>query len=117
MGLVSQELVLFDTNIRDNIAYGDNSREVPMHEIIEAAMNANIHNFIESLPNVSIRTSSTIVDLFSIVNHLYYYTVIYFSSNVLQLIIYLGVRNRCWQQRETVEWRSETENSHSQSFS
>ncbi len=54
MGLVSQEPVLFDTSIRDNIAYGDNSREVPMSEVIEAARNANIHNFIDSLPNVSV---------------------------------------------------------------
>ena len=53
MGLVSQEPVLFDTSIRDNIAYGDNSREVPMSEIVEAARNANIHQFIDSLPDVS----------------------------------------------------------------
>ena len=53
MGLVSQEPVLFDTTIRENIAYGDNSREVPMHEIIEAAKNANIHNFLQELPEVS----------------------------------------------------------------
>jgi ABC-type multidrug transport system fused ATPase/permease subunit len=51
MGIVSQEPVLFDYSIRENIAYGDNSREVPMHEIIEAAKQANIHSFIESLPN------------------------------------------------------------------
>ena len=52
MGLVSQEPVLFDASIRENIAYGDNSREVPMNEIIEAARNANIHQFIDSLPDV-----------------------------------------------------------------
>jgi len=51
MGIVSQEPVLFDCSIKDNIAYGDNSREVPMHEIIQAAKNANIHSFIESLPD------------------------------------------------------------------
>ena len=53
MGLVSQEPVLFNTSIRDNIAYGDNSREVPMDEIIEAARKANVHQFINDLPNVS----------------------------------------------------------------
>ena len=53
MGLVSQEPVLFDTTIRENIAYGDNSRVVPMEEIINAAKNANIHEFIHSLPDVS----------------------------------------------------------------
>uniref|UniRef100_X2B039 Bile salt export pump n=1 Tax=Capitella teleta TaxID=283909 RepID=X2B039_CAPTE len=52
IGIVSQEPVLFDCSIRENIAYGDNSRQVPMVEIIEAARNANIHTFIESLPEV-----------------------------------------------------------------
>jgi ABC-type multidrug transport system fused ATPase/permease subunit len=50
IGIVSQEPVLFDCSIRDNIAYGDNFREVTMQEIVEAARKANIHNFIESLP-------------------------------------------------------------------
>ncbi|CAF1193652.1 unnamed protein product, partial [Didymodactylos carnosus] len=50
IGIVSQEPILFDVSIRENIAYGDTSREVPMNEIIEAAKNANIHNFIEQLP-------------------------------------------------------------------
>ncbi len=54
MGIVQQEPVLFDTSIKENIAYGDNFREVPMSEIIEAARNANIHTFIESLPEVSL---------------------------------------------------------------
>nr|XP_034309268.1 phosphatidylcholine translocator ABCB4 isoform X2 [Crassostrea gigas] len=51
IGIVSQEPTLFDTSIAENIAYGDNSREVLMDEIISAARNANIHNFIESLPH------------------------------------------------------------------
>ena len=38
----------------DNIAYGDCSRTIPMAEITEAARNANIHNFIQSLPLVSL---------------------------------------------------------------
>ena len=50
-GLVGQEPVLFACNIRDNIAYGDNSREVPQEEIEAAASKANIHEFISSLPN------------------------------------------------------------------
>ena len=53
MGIVSQEPILFDASIRENIAYGDNSRDVPMNEIMEAARNANIHSFIDSLPEVS----------------------------------------------------------------
>ncbi|RTG82081.1 ATP-binding cassette, subfamily B (MDR/TAP), member 1 [Schistosoma bovis] len=52
IGLVSQEPTLFDLTIRENIAYGDNSREVTMEEIIEAARAANIHDFITTLPEL-----------------------------------------------------------------
>jgi len=50
VGLVGQEPVLFDATIAENIAYGDNFREIPMDEIISAAKSANIHNFISTLP-------------------------------------------------------------------
>ncbi len=52
LGLVSQEPVLFDRTIRENIAYGDNSRDLPMNEIMEAATEANAHGFISALPQV-----------------------------------------------------------------
>ncbi|KAL5007420.1 hypothetical protein ScPMuIL_016226 [Solemya velum] len=50
IGIVSQEPVLFDTSIAENIAYGDNTRTVKEDEIIHAARQANIHEFIQSLP-------------------------------------------------------------------
>uniref|UniRef100_A0A8C6BF60 Phosphatidylcholine translocator ABCB4 n=1 Tax=Monodon monoceros TaxID=40151 RepID=A0A8C6BF60_MONMO len=50
LGIVSQEPILFDCSIADNIAYGDNSRSVKMPEIVSAAKAANIHPFIETLP-------------------------------------------------------------------
>lgn len=50
LGIVSQEPVLFDRSIAENIAYGDNSRVVSEAEIISAARKANIHNFITGLP-------------------------------------------------------------------
>uniref|UniRef100_A0A4W6CFF3 ATP-binding cassette, sub-family B (MDR/TAP), member 4 n=1 Tax=Lates calcarifer TaxID=8187 RepID=A0A4W6CFF3_LATCA len=50
IGIVSQEPVLFDCTLAENIAYGDNSRTVTMEEIQAAAKAANIHNFIEELP-------------------------------------------------------------------
>lgn len=53
LGIVSQEPILFDRTIEENIKYGDNSREVTTAEVIEAAKKANIHNFISSLPAVS----------------------------------------------------------------
>ncbi|XP_062848437.1 ATP-dependent translocase ABCB1-like [Trichomycterus rosablanca] len=50
MGLVSQEPILFDCTIAENIQYGDNSRVVGQEEIEQAARNANIHDFIVGLP-------------------------------------------------------------------
>ena len=55
IGVVSQEPVLFDASIAENIRYGALFREVSDEEVIEAAKAANIHNFIESLPQVSSR--------------------------------------------------------------
>ena len=52
IGLVSQEPILFDSSIADNIRYGANFREISDAEIIAAAQAANIHNFIETLPEV-----------------------------------------------------------------
>ena len=49
IGLVSQEPVLFDTTIAENIRYG--AENATMEEIKEAAANANAHNFISELPN------------------------------------------------------------------
>ncbi|KAM6281047.1 ATP-dependent translocase ABCB1-like [Porphyrio hochstetteri] len=51
IGIVSQEPILFDCTIAENIAYGDNSREVSHEEIVNAAKEANIHSFIDSLPD------------------------------------------------------------------
>ncbi|XP_021504025.1 phosphatidylcholine translocator ABCB4 isoform X2 [Meriones unguiculatus] len=50
LGIVSQEPILFDCSIAENIAYGDNSRVVSQDEIVRAAKAANIHPFIETLP-------------------------------------------------------------------
>ncbi|XP_019168033.1 PREDICTED: ABC transporter B family member 9-like [Ipomoea nil] len=49
MGLVSQEPVLFNDRIRNNIAYGKQGN-VTEEEIIEAAKASNAHTFISSLP-------------------------------------------------------------------
>lgn len=51
LAFVSQEPTLFDKTIKENIEYGDNSREIQMTEVIEAARMANIHTFIQSLPH------------------------------------------------------------------
>ena len=53
IGIVSQEPVVFDKSISDNIKYGDNYREATEEEVIAAAKEANIHDFVMSLPQVS----------------------------------------------------------------
>ncbi|MFH1362453.1 MAG: ABC transporter ATP-binding protein [bacterium] len=49
IAVVPQEITLFSGTIKENIAYG--KPEATDKEIVEAAKFANIHNFIESLPD------------------------------------------------------------------
>ena len=53
MSVVTQDPILFNIALRDNIAFGDNTRDVTMEEVIDASKCANIHSFIASLPHVS----------------------------------------------------------------
>ena len=48
IGVVSQEPVLFDTTIAENIRYG--REDATLDEIMQAAKDANAHDFISSLP-------------------------------------------------------------------
>uniref|UniRef100_A0A8D1G1I7 Bile salt export pump n=1 Tax=Sus scrofa TaxID=9823 RepID=A0A8D1G1I7_PIG len=50
IGIVSQEPVLFACSIMDNIKYGDNTKEIPTEKVIEAAKQAQLHDFVMSLP-------------------------------------------------------------------
>ncbi|CAF4565234.1 unnamed protein product [Rotaria socialis] len=48
--IVSQQPVLFDMSIRENIAYSDNSRkDISLNEIIQVTKDANIHDFFIEL--------------------------------------------------------------------
>jgi subfamily B ATP-binding cassette protein MsbA len=49
MGIVTQETILFNDTVFNNIAYG--MSECPMEEVVAAARAANAHEFIESMPN------------------------------------------------------------------
>ncbi|MBP5234189.1 MAG: ATP-binding cassette domain-containing protein, partial [Planctomycetes bacterium] len=49
IGIVRQSPFIFDTTIADNIRFG--RPDATDEEIVEAAKNANIHDFIASLPN------------------------------------------------------------------
>lgn len=50
MGIVSQEPILFGTTIYENIQFGRD--DATKEEIIQAAKNANAHDFIMNLPDV-----------------------------------------------------------------
>ena len=50
IGVVSQEPVLFGTSIKENIVFG--RAGTTNEEVVEAAKNANAHNFIMKLPDV-----------------------------------------------------------------
>jgi ATP-binding cassette subfamily B protein/subfamily B ATP-binding cassette protein MsbA len=49
LGVVQQEVFLFDGSVRDNIAYG--RREATLAEVIDAARRAHAHEFISRLPD------------------------------------------------------------------
>lgn len=48
-GIVTQEIILFNDTIKNNIVYG--REDVTMEEVIEAAKNANAHEFIMKTEN------------------------------------------------------------------
>ena len=58
ISVVSQEPILFNCSIRDNIAYGLEN-EAGMDDVIEAARSANIHEFITGLPMVHTFSNTT----------------------------------------------------------
>ena len=95
IGIVSQEPTLFDATVADNIRYGANFREVSEEEVVAAAKSANIHSFIEALPQVRECTL-----LWGHVTHEY-------------SILLLGLQYQCWGQRYPAEWGAEAEDSHS----
>ncbi len=47
MGIVTQETILFNDTIKNNIAYGES--EIPIEQIIEASKAANAHKFIDTM--------------------------------------------------------------------
>jgi len=49
IGIVTQEVILFNASVRDNIAYG--RADLPDEKVVEAAKAANAHDFVMSLPD------------------------------------------------------------------
>jgi subfamily B ATP-binding cassette protein MsbA len=48
IGIVTQQTILFDDTVRNNIAYG--KPEMPLEKVIDAARAAHAHDFISALP-------------------------------------------------------------------
>jgi subfamily B ATP-binding cassette protein MsbA len=48
IGLVTQEVILFDDTVRNNIAYG--RADTPLESVVAAARAAHAHEFIQALP-------------------------------------------------------------------
>ena len=90
IGYVPQEPVLFNTTIADNIRYGALFREVSDEEMVEVAKACNIHDFIQSLPQVR-----------------YLYVVCF--DPFKRIYFFSGIQHsgRSWWQ--SFEWRSEAE--------
>ncbi len=49
MGIVTQDTILFNDTVRNNIAYGNEDKDIS--KIIQSAMAANAHDFIMQLPD------------------------------------------------------------------
>ena len=104
IGFVPQEPDLLKGSIAENIRYGALFREVSDEEVIEAAKSANIHSFIESLPQVltaylsSSREAKTLL-------------IIYFSVSCFYSIL-VGIQYRSRSKGRSVEWWTEAEGSH-----
>ena len=49
MGIVTQETILFNDTVRNNIAYG--MADISLEKVIKAAQSANAHQFIEKMEN------------------------------------------------------------------
>ena len=52
-GVVSQEPVLFDTTLKENIMFGREG--VTMDEVIQATRESNAYDFIQKLPKVRLK--------------------------------------------------------------
>lgn len=104
IGLVSQEPVLFNASIKDNIAYGKD--EATLDEIRAATELANATDFIDKLPQA----------LFNIIFH--HPKNVDFSRNMFAYMIFfyhVGDGYNGWGARSSAFRWSETKSCHSQS--
>ncbi|CAF4480489.1 unnamed protein product [Didymodactylos carnosus] len=57
---ITQQPILFDGTIEENIAYGDLTWTIDRQELIDAAKQSNAHTFIEKLPQTTRATGSNV---------------------------------------------------------
>lgn len=91
IGVVSQEPILFNTTIAENIRYG--REDVTQKEIEEACRQSNAHYFISKLPNVSFQLFKFAI--FFYVSHYHYSFFVDRNMKHLSVIVVLlcQVRN------------------------
>ena len=68
IGLVSQEPVLFELSVRENILYGatGDDEAITEEQMIAAAKAANAHKFVSALPNGCESQCDVFLDRFSV---------------------------------------------------
>ena len=79
---MSQEPILFNTSILENICYGQIDKDFNINDIIEVALQSNIHFKIENLPLVFYFISILILIIF-VLNILY----ILIARNMRHLLV------------------------------
>ena len=90
ISVVSQEPILFDCSIKDNITYGLDT-PLSMEEIITVARAANIHDFITNLPKV--RKNKTTVFTYNKNNSsLIRLRMVYMTKEILRQMSMLGYK-------------------------
>lgn len=92
LALVSQEPTLYQGTIRSNILLGSNDTTVTEHAIVKACKEANIYDFIMSLPYVSYFFRSRSL----------FHNQFLYSTDAMQG----GTRYDCWQQGQHAVWWS-----------
>lgn len=99
MGLVGQEPALFDTTIAGNILLG--KEDADMEQVMAAAKAANVHSFIEELPD-SYNTQVCVMYMRYIVCSICDQSS---KFNALTVSWILG-----WRGRNSAFWRTKTKN-------
>lgn len=99
-GLVSQEAVLFDASIRENILYGCcGCPTASQEEIEEACRRANAHDFICKFPDGKI-----------LLGFVFSGTSLHFFTHFVATIVIFRLRDKSWRRWRHAFWWAKTKN-------